>query len=230
MKRNASIDALLDRCDRDLSNLEKDYANSLARQSVSQELKIDIKNLAGNLRSVLDYLAADIRGTCCPTAKPSEYFYFPALPSAAEFVAQASKWYPGLAGSRPDIWSLLESAQPYQAGREWLGQLNRINNENKHEALVEQTRVDTPRVTVSGPAGGSVSWDPRAVTFGAGVYIGGIPVNPATQLPVPHPHQKVEKVVWVDFRFKDPDVSVLQLLRSAVSGVRAITLQVSSVL
>lgn len=222
MKRKANIYALLDRSDRDIEALKKEYGESLTAQAVSQELKIDIKNLCGNLRSVLDYFAADVREVACPSANTKDRFYFPVLPGQADFIAQTSTWFPGLKSTYPRVCSFLESVQPYQAGWEWLGQFNRVNNDNKHGDLVEQTRVETPRAVVTSPGGSAVSWDPRAVSFGSGVYVGGVPVNLATQLPVPHPAQKVENLIWVDFRFRDPDVSVLQLLEQALSGVREI--------
>jgi hypothetical protein len=105
-----------------------------------------------------------------------------------------------------------------------------VNNENKHGDLVEQVRVDSPRVNVTLSGGGGVSWDPRAVRFGSGVFIGGVPVNPATQLPVPHESQKVERVTWVDFRFRDPDVSALGLLKQSTAGVRKIANEIAKLL
>jgi len=230
MKRENNIYALLDRSDRDFIALNEAYRASLSAQAISDELQIDIKNLCGNLRSALDYLAADIREKCCPTANPKKHFYFPVLPTASDFSARASDWFPGLATSQPTIWALLESIQPYQPGQEWLGQFNRLNNENKHKDLVPQTRVETPRVVVTMPALGSMSWDPRAVTLTSAVSIDGVPIDPKTQLPQPHPSQTVQRIIWVDFRFTIPDTSAQQLLQAAVQGVRRIIEQFAPLL
>ena len=119
----------------------------------------------------------------------------------------------------PDLWNYLESIQAYNQGFAWLRAFNAINNENKHGDLVAQTRTETERVNVSTSGGGSVSWTPQNVRFGSGVYIGGVPVDPRTQMPVPHPSQKVERIVWVDFRFQGQNVSALGLLKEAFSGV-----------
>jgi hypothetical protein len=229
-KRSESIAALLTRCTKDTQALETAYADALSRQTIPADLKIDIKNLAGNLRSVLDYVAADVRDVCCPTANPKDRFYFPVLPNEEEFARKMSEWYPGLDTARPAVWAYLRSVQPYHPQFRWLGQLNRVNNENKHGDLVEQVRVDSPRVNVTLSGGGGVSWDPRAVRFGSGVFIGGVPVNPATQLPVPHESQKVERVTWVDFRFRDPDVSALGLLKQSTAGVRKIANEIAKLL
>lgn len=219
--RKDSIDALLKRCDADIAKIGQEYNNSLRQQKVQTDLRVDIKNFCENLRSVLDYVAHDIRETHCAGADPKIRFYFPMLASRSEFEAQATKWYPGLEVKVPDLWDYLESVQPYDQEYVWIGIFNKINNENKHGDLVAQTRTDTEQVRVSAP-GASVTWTPRNVKFGPGVFIGGIPVDPTTQMPVPHPSQKVERIIWVDFRFAGEDVSALGLLKQAHAGVRKI--------
>ncbi len=226
-KRTDSVNALLDRCAKDLIQVEEEYNKSLHSKRVSDTLRIDIKNLCGNLRSVLDYLASDIRETHCPNAKTNARFYFPVLPDRAQFESRMAQWFPDLKTSAHDVWNYLESIQPYHDRCEWLGHINRVNNENKHDTLVEQTRTETERVTVTTNGGGKVSWTPGSVRFGKGVFIGGVPVDPNTQLPVSHPSQMVERVVWVDFRFADIGVSALALLRTAIDGVKKIADELS---
>jgi hypothetical protein len=60
------------------------------------------------------------------------------------------------------------------------------------------------------------------VRFDRGAYIGGVPVDPRTQMPVPHPTQTVERIIWVDFRFDGENISALGLLKQALAGVRKI--------
>jgi len=227
--RKTNIDALLIKAQEQLNAIRGEYDRSLHAQQIEPALKIDIKNLCENLRSALDYIAHDIREKHCPAANPKDRFYFPILPDSQAFSKQANQWFPSLATTCPAVWALLESIQPFQPGYEWLSRFNRLNNENKHGNLVEQTRKETHRITASTP-GGSVSWDPASVRFGAGVYIGGVPVNPATQMPVPHPSQVVERVIWVDFQFADIGVSALSLLSDAVFGITDLTKRVYAVL
>jgi hypothetical protein len=224
--RGKSRAALVARIDFDLAKVEAGYNASLEARSIAIDLKIDIKNVGENLRSVLDYLAHDVRDKYCPTAKPSERFYFPILPDRAQFEAQVDRWYPGLRTGGPGLWAYLESIQPYQSGREWLGLFNRLNNENKHGDLVEQTRIEIQQVRATSSGGGNVSWNPAGVKFGSGVSIAGVPVDPRTQMPVPHPSLRVEKITWVDFKFAGMNVSALWLLRSAVAGIKGIDAEV----
>lgn len=220
--RKADVNALIARSERDIVDVRSAYEKALHDHVISAELRIDIKNLCGNLRSVLDYLAKDIREKHCPNASPNARFYFPILSGANQFQGQMSNWFPGLQANCIDIWNYLESVQPYHPAFEWLGNFNHINNENKHESLVEQTRIENQRVNVSF-GGGSVSWDPSAVSFGPGVFIGGVPVNPNTQMPVPDPSQEVQRIIWVDFRFDGIDESAITLLEKSLEGVKRIT-------
>jgi hypothetical protein len=127
-KRKASIETLLKRCEADLAKIEGEYTESLHQQQVRSDLQVDIKNLCENLRSVLDYVAHDIRETHCPAADPKARFYFPILESKVVFNGKAKRWYPGLDTKAQALWSYLESVQPYQPGASWLGSFNKINN------------------------------------------------------------------------------------------------------
>ena len=220
--RQASIEVLLNRCEADLATIEGDYNDSLHRREVRPKLQVDIKNFCENLRSVLDYLAHDIRERHCPAADPKARFYFPIIDDPKAFEGQVKKWYPGLDTAAPELWKYLGSIQPYHSGFAWLAAFNKVNNENKHGNLVPQTRTETEQVRVSTPGVGTVTWSPQNVRFGPGVYIGGVPVDPRTQMPVPHPAQIVERIIWVDFRFEGENVSPLRLLKQTLAGVRKI--------
>ena len=216
--REVSIRVLLAKVDTQVSKIEAEYKKSLHSQAIDPELRVDIKNACENLRSVLDYLAADIRERYCPMASSSDRFYFPILPDKKTFDTRIDQWFPGLRASTPAAVAALAAVQPFQFGQEWLGQFNRVNNENKHGDLVEQTRVESQRTTVTGQGGGQVSWG-SGVTFGSGVSVMGIPVDPRTQLPIPHPSIKVERITWVDFQFAGIGVSALGLLKQARAGI-----------
>jgi hypothetical protein len=122
------------------------------------------------------------------------------------------------------VHALLESVQPYNDP--WLGRFNKLNNHNKHQNLVEQTRTETKRVTVSRPGSGSVSWGP-GVRFGQGVHVMGVPIDPKTQLPVPNKEVETQITTWVDFRFLEIDQSVLPFLESSIAQVEGLFSQLT---
>lgn len=221
--RRRSIQALLKRSRADLKRIESEYAQSLAAKAVDENLKIDIKNLCENLRSVLDYLAHDIRDQFCEPLKDRERIYFPILAGQKEFKRNMSRWFPSLSESALSVWEYLGSIQPYQStDTQWIAQFNQVNNKNKHGDLVEQTRTEMERIHATHRAGGSVDWDPRSVTFGSGVSILGSPVDPSTQMPRSTPDVTVERILWVDFRFAGQNVSVIGLLRKSVAQIEQI--------
>ncbi len=138
--REEDIKVLLRHASRGLSRIERKYKESLHAKSISDQLKVDIKNFCENLRSALEYLACDIREAYCRPVKRLERFYFPIVGSYADFENRMHKWFPDLNKTSPDLWNYLESIQSYNGGpNEWLCQFNDLNNKNKHQALVEQT-------------------------------------------------------------------------------------------
>ena len=133
------------------------------------------------------------------------------------------KSYPDLQTNYRDIYDVLEVLQPFKKPENvWLTHFNKLNNENKHERLVAQKRTETKRVNVQIKDGGGVSWDPSAVKFGSGVFIGGVPVNPHTQMPNPSNTQTVTIETWVDFQFDDINVSAIWLTRESLKQIQTI--------
>jgi hypothetical protein len=228
MNRQLDINALLNRADKLLPKMENDYNNSLHAKSVSADLKIDIKDFVGHLRSALDYLAHDIRDEFCPTANKNDDLYFPIRGDRTKFDNYINRAYPGLNSNCPDLYSYLEKIQPYHGSSTvWLSHFNDLNNENKHEKLVEQKRTETRTVKVSSnQGGGSVSWGP-GVTFGSGVSVMGVPIDPRTQMPVPNNITTTEVTIWVDFRFDNIDVSALWLLKESLTKIKEIVTSVT---
>ena len=223
MNRQKSIEALLSRAEKATTPLKADYEAALSAKTISEEIKIDIKNIFENLRSVLDYVAHDISDNLADS-QPSR-LYFPIRQSPAEFEKVMARDYPGVKANHPHVHAVLEKAQPYNDP--WLGQFNSLNNNNKHQDLAEQTRTDSRRVSVtSSSGGGGVSWGP-GVTFGSGVRVMGVPIDPKTQLPVPNNQVRTEIVTWVDFKFRDNGISVIPFIDTSIKRIRQIHEQIS---
>jgi hypothetical protein len=223
MSRKTDIEALLNRADKNLLKIIEEYEKSLHSKTISAELRIDIKDYFGNLRSVLDYLAHDIVEKYCPNANPKDNLYFPIRADQVSFENLMKKSYPDLQINCKAAYDILEALQPYKKTENaWLTHFNKLNNENKHERLVAQKRTETKRVNVEIKGGGSVSWDPSAVKFGPGVFIGGVPVNPYTQMPNPSDTQTVTIETWVDFQFEDINVSAIWLTKESLKQIKKI--------
>lgn len=219
MNRLKSIEALINKSKKDFDTLKKDYQNSLDQKFVSEELRIDIKNIFENLRSCLDYMAHDIFEACV-TGKQPERLYFPIRHSMVYFDVVVAKDFPNLRTTNPDVYDILELVQPYHD--KWLGEFNRLTNNNKHQDLEEQTRTESKQVKVSSINGGeAVSWT-SGVIFSGGVSVMGVPIDPKTQLPVPNNQVKTEVIIWVDFCFKDNGESVLPFIEKSINAIESI--------
>lgn len=224
MSRIDSMNAQLKRAKELLPKIEQDYQNSLHKKEIDEDLKLDIQTYCGHLRAILDYLSKDIVETYCPNFKKIEKkrIYFPIFGDSTSFKNTMTNKYPELDINCKDLYDYLESIQPYQKDEnKWLTQFNRVNNENKHNDLVAQTRTETRTVKVTGQGGGSVRWGP-GVKFGRGVSVMGVPIDPRTQMPVPSNQVKTEVTIWVDFKFDDINVSVLALLKRTLLRVEDI--------
>ena len=223
MSRKDDIEALISRAEKTLPKINDEYEKALHDKTISADLRIDIKDYFGNLRSVLDYLAHDIVDKHCPTANLKDILYFPIRIDQASFDNVMKKSYPDLQTNCKAVHDILEALQPFKKPENaWLTYFNKLNNENKHERLVAQKRSETKRVNVQIKGGGGVSWDPSAVKFGSGVFIGGVPVNPQTQMPNPSDSQTVTIETWVDFQFEDINVSAIWLTRESLKHIKQI--------
>lgn len=156
MKRATSIEALLRKAGADFTQLRTAYDSSLHEKHVREDMKVAIKNIFENLRSCLDYFAHDIFDTHCISAKKPDRLYFPIRATPGEFNQAIARDYPNLQSTSKAAFDILEAIQPYRDP--WLDQFNKLNNHNKHQNLVQQTRTESRRVTVSRD-GGSVSGD-----------------------------------------------------------------------
>jgi hypothetical protein len=221
----ASVDVLLRKIDEGVAGVCGHYEADLAAKQVSTDLLYAIRNIVQDAQSALDWTATAVKDKFYPGSKWRPYF--PLAKDAAAFPAELEKQIKGLAADHPAIAAAFERQQPYQHGNTELGYLHALAKVNKHQDFTPQTRQEQQRVDVQFGSG-SVSFDPAAVTFGSGVSIGGVPVDPRTQRPVPHPSQTVTETIYVDWRFNDPPVSVLpalealaRLVRGAVEDMRS---------
>lgn len=212
------VDVLLRKIDEGVATVAELYKRDLDAQALSDDLRYVIRNVLQDCQSALDWTATAVVNRYATPSRHSPYF--PLGTDPADFRAKLATQLPDLDARAPAVAAAIERHQPYQIGSEVLGDLHKLCRVNKHQDFSPQTRTETRRVRANIAGGGSVEWDQDAVTFGPGVFIGGVQVNPATQLPAPHPGLSVTKVMYVDWRFIDPPRSVLLTLQALARSVR----------
>lgn len=198
------INAVLKKAKTSLNLIEEKYNESLHDQEISAELLVEIKDYLGNLRSALDYLRRKVSKHNFPICKTEKEFENATTDLNSDLKIAIKKW------------------QPFQ-NNQWIEWFNTLNNKSKHMTLIPQKRKEDVRVTVSSPNnGGSVSWG-DGVTFGDGVSVMGVPINPQTQMPVPNNIVKTKKTIWVSFEFEHENlpcgISALPFLKECFDKI-----------
>lgn len=110
-------------------------------------LKVTIKNFLENCRSPLDYVANHIFDTYCKSNYTSKELkknkvYFPVRPDKNLFYNSIKNNFRGF--DNKEIIQILDTCQPYHVN--WLSDLSKLTNENKHRNLTVQKTVDAALV------------------------------------------------------------------------------------
>ena len=192
-----------------LAVIRAQYERDVMSRQMSDGLPHDIARLIEDCQRALDWTATDLDRAYGKASNRSPYF--PLQDAPARFTAAMKRDFPTV--PQP-VFDALERHQPYQPGKSDLGYLHDLSRVNKHQDFAPQTRTESRRVRAASPGQGAVEWDPGAVTFGSGVLINGVPVDPRTQRPVPSPTITVTETIYVGWNFVAPPVPVLQTLES----------------
>ncbi|WP_203290934.1 hypothetical protein [Maricaulis parjimensis] len=216
----------VDRAEELLSELRVEFDSCLARRDVSDRALIlthEIFERCSNAMDQVMFLAWSQRVKPMLTDIEIEKakVYFPVAKDEHSLASTLGRAKCGDLGVRdPEFYALLLEYQPYLNPKKVFQTLRDLANA-KHRGLIPQTRTETREVRVSAPSGGSVSWGP-GVTFGAGVSIMGVPIDPSTQLPVPNDVVRTEVVTWVSFLLEGTDLNALAVCERAVSETKAL--------
>lgn len=218
------IKAQLARATRVTAELETEYARCLEAKNVSHEARILTHEVFEKCSNTLDqsmHLAWSTRVLPKLKTPPKRGGYFPVASDEGAFASALGQWNAAnLATIDPDFEKELRRWQPMTSTKNaWLLDMKHLAN-RKHTGLVPQKRMEEKRVSVSGK-GGTVSWG-RGVTFGKGVSIFGVPVDPKTQLPKDAPGITTKVEIWVSFLLEGTSLNPLSFCRQAVSGVETI--------
>lgn len=100
--------------------------------------------------------------------------------------------------------------------------LAEIAAEGKHVILTPQKRTEARRIKVTGPGGGSVSWDPSSVKFGGEVSVVGAPIDQGTQRIIPTPGVTEQVEIWVSFILEGYDINALGFCKEACQKTRVL--------
>lgn len=195
-------------CNKDLRS--KDISGKT--KNLSQEVLLKIRHLLD--QAIYKFFEKNYFPKLSDSDRKLAKVYFPIVSKKEDLKSIFGRAKMGdLETSHQDFYKFIDSVQPYNQDYLWLKDLTNYASE-KHIRLTPQTKTETRRVTVS-RGGGSVSWGP-GVTFGGGVSVMGVPIDPATQMPVPNNIAETKVENWVSFLFEGSDINILWFCKKSV--------------
>ena len=217
--KHNDINAVLEKAEKDISAVEKRYADCLNEQTIPDDMLVEVKDCISNIRTALDY-------AWCKVPNAGTNSHFPISNSPADFANKVQN-------IDQKYIAVVEPLQSYN-GDPWLENFGRIRNKNEHLTLIPQVRKETNEFSIRSKQGGSIV--ARGCTFRGAISfrVGGvnIPIDEATQFPaeVESDEVEIERKVWVDFLFDgssiSPDfpqgVSALPFLKQSLASAASI--------
>lgn len=217
---NEDTQTQLERAKELLHELETAYSKELEAKNVSgktknlaQEVLLKIRHLLD--QSIYKFFEKNYLPSLSEKDKKSARVYFPIVPKKEDLKSALGRAKMNdLETTHNDLYVFLDSVQPYNQNYLWLKYLADYSAE-KHIRLTPQIKEEEKKTTVS-RQGGSVSWG-SGVSFGNGVSLLGVPINPITQVPIPNNivETKIEK--WVSFLFDGSNINALWLCKKSVA-------------
>jgi hypothetical protein len=228
-----NIIASLDRADELRKELITEYERSLHNKEVSARATQLTHEVLERLRSVLDRLARlywdkKIAHELSEDDRNAAAIYFPIATDQNSLDSILGRWrWKTVREKHQAIYDFLLALHPFvNRSNDWLRILNDLTVQGKHIDLVAQKRTEQRQITVTGAAGGVVSWGP-GVTFGSGVSVMGAPIDPRTQRIVPTPGVTEKIETWVNFEIQDYGVNAAEFCTDACREVRRVATEMS---
>ncbi|MDF1620989.1 hypothetical protein [Pseudothioclava nitratireducens] len=233
-RRSTQIHSQILRVEKIFEELAIAYKRDLENKSISDEALVLTHEVVEKCANILDQTMTLVFETkILPklSEPPKRGGYFPAAKNEDSYLSGMGQWkVKDLGAIDADLDAALRSLQPFSAKENEIYARIRDLASKKHTALEPQVRREQPIVTTVGHSGNSVvRWNPNNVTFGAGVRISGVPVNPHTQMPIEDPQLSIRREVWVSFHLAGTGEDAYRLCYDAVNATkRAVKLLLES--
>lgn len=144
---NADIEELIEKIKLDFKEVSEKAVNALSDDEIESLSAIQIKQIADNIRSALDYMALDIIKKTGITAC-SNRIYFP-YGKSLQKLESINKWMVDLKNINPSVYNAIIQYQDFSItpNDRWIIQLCNLSITVKHHKLERPQRVDQGRTT-----------------------------------------------------------------------------------
>lgn len=222
MNKLSDIHELFSAIQENINVLEKKYEDARYDEEIDNVSKPTVKTTLEHLRSALEYCSQDIYHFVFNT--PPTIIYFPYGKTSSDFSRAINKNYPKLKENSFQIYSLIEQLQPFTCDDNWLIDLCKHTNDNKHKKLSKQTRINSEKSITS--LGSSITiHDEATVVFSNyilnGVFVGHEePLIVNNKIPIIELKEQLPKSLLpqreyeaVSFNQENSNIDTLELLK-----------------
>lgn len=184
-------------------------------------LRPKVKSTLEHLRSCLDYMLHDIDDYYAKENNdlPREKIYFPYKPSKKDFQNYMKKDFPNLNIQNYTLYKIIEHTQVHKCKDNWMHDLCKLTNDNKHDNLLEQNRVDDAQVNIGNGAILLKNCDNVIInnsSFNGQVMKNFRMKNNSIETDRP---DLVDYINWANFTFLKSGKNIIELLEKSYSNV-----------
>lgn len=219
------LESMISRADKLHSELKQVYEKDLLAKEVSADALNITHEIIEKCSNVMDQsmtLAFEIFIKGKIDSQPKRGGYFPVARDEGSYRSSLGQWNAkNLEEICPKLERDLRSLQPFSNPDNAIFIRIRELANKKHTGLVPQKRFEQKRVNVARQGVGSVNWG-SGVTFGRGVSVMGVPINPSTQMPAHTQGIDVSIERWVSFNFEGGGENALDFCRLAIAAARRV--------
>ena len=228
MERYEDIQELLKTVQSNINQIELEYKKAKQDDELKTILRPLVKSTLEHLRSILEYATQDI--WLSYNSKSNKKLYFPYGKDRHFFNKSINKNLPRIKKIKPNIYNLISNLQPHKCQDNWLIELCKQTNFNKHDKLSLQKRKNSKnsRTTI----GNMFQIDATSSITFSNCSINGVPVGSETPV---HIHGEMDtKTIkdkinlpiniskefdWVEFRFENSAIDTLQLIKKSYQEI-----------
>ncbi|MEX0165338.1 hypothetical protein MRBLPD1_003857 [Pseudomonas brassicacearum] len=238
MERYPDIVELLDEVQGDIDVISASYEKARNDEDQVKVLRPKIKSCFEHLRSALEYSAQDIWRSY---TRKQNSVYFPYGRTEDDFNKSLNRNLPALKEQAPDLYKMVEALQPHKCGSDWLYELCRHTNFNKHDRLSPQKRENSSNSNTT--LGCIVKNYGSATSTFTGCYYNGLPMANSGHLEVSAsrrvseikenlfvPLPVLREFDWVEFKIDGSLFDILALIKTSHSEISRFAKEINDTL
>lgn len=224
MHRQNDVLELLNEVKINIIDLEKKINDAKSDSHISNVLKPKVKTSLEHLRSCLDFCAKDIFSIVLrPKLGERNVSYFPYGSNKEEFLKSLKKHgFLLLKNYDAVIYSLVESIQPHECRNNWLYNLCRLTNSNKHDRLSTQKRLDGLALTSNDKTIVHVDNTSTVVIQNSifdGKYVERLVLDKGQVALDGLIEDGLSIIDWTEFVFKDSGINIIELITRSSENI-----------